>query len=114
MTAKLLCALAAAAVCLLLVWITGSLMLSPVKCGKNSRQMVLLLVQGREPALEHNVRGLLWLNDNGVLRCRIIIIIMGEAMDEETRFVAQALAREHSCITLIEDGEKPPWIWKTN
>ena len=112
MTAKLLCTLAAAAVCLLLVWIAGSLMLSPVKCGKNSRQMVLLLVQGREPALEHNVRGLLWLNDNGVLRCRIIIL--GNALDEETRFVARALAREHSCITLIEDGETPPWIWKTN
>ena len=112
MTAKLLCALAAAAVCLLLVWIAGSLMLSPVKCGKNSRQMILLLVQGREPALEHNVRGLLWLNDNGILRCRIII--MGNAMDEETCFVARALAKEHSCITLLEDGEMPQWIWKTN
>ena len=112
MTAKLLCALAAAAVGLLLVWITGSLMLSPVKCGKNSSQMVLLLVQGREPALEHNVRGLLWLNDNGVLRCRIII--MGTAMDEETRFVARALARERSCITLLEDGEVPQWIRKLN
>lgn len=112
MTAKLLCALAAAAVGLLLVWITGSLMLSPVKCGKNSRQMVLLLVQGREPALEHNLRGLLWLNDNGVLRCRIII--MGSSMDEETRFVARALAREHSCITLLEDGEIPQWIRKLN
>ena len=112
MTAKLLCALAAAAVGLLLVWITGSLMLSPVKCGKNSRQMVLLLVEGREPALEHNVRGLLWLNDNGVLRSRIII--MGTAMDEETRFVARALAREHSCITLLEDGEIPQWIRKLN
>ena len=112
MTAKLLCALAAAAVGLLLVWITGSLMLSPVKCGKNSCQMVLLLVEGREPALEHNVRGLLWLNDNGVLRSRIII--MGTAMDEETRFVARALAREHSCITLLEDGEIPQWIRKLN
>ena len=112
MTAKLLCALAAAAVGLLLVWITGSLMLSPVKYGKNSRQMVLLLVEGREPALEHNVRGLLWLNDNGVLRCRIII--MGSAMDEETRFVARALAREPSCITLLEDGEIPQWIRKLN
>ena len=112
MTAKLLCALAATAVCLLLVWIVSSMMLSPVRCGKNSRQMILLLVQGREPALEQNVRGLLWLNDNGILRCGIII--MGNSMDEETRFVARALAKEHSCITLVEDGEIPQWIRRTN
>ena len=112
MTAKLLCALAAAAVCLLLVWIVGSLMLSPVKCGKNSRQMILLLVRGREPALEQNVRGLLWLNDNGVLRCSIVII--GTSMDEETGYVARALAKEHSCITLVEDGEILQWIRTTN
>lgn len=54
----------------------------------------------------------MWLNDNGVLRCRIII--MGTAMDEETRFVARALARERSCITLLEDGEIPQWIRKLN
>lgn len=112
MTAKLLCTLAAAAVCLLLVWIVGSLMLSPVKCGKNSRQMILLLVHGREPALEQNVRGLLWLNDNGILRCSILI--MGSSMDEDTRFVARTLAKEHRCITLVEDGEIPQWIRTTN
>lgn len=112
MTAKLLCALAAAAVFLLVVWVIGSLMLTPVKVGKSSRQFILLLVQGHEPALEQNVRGLLWLNDNGILRCRIVI--MGSALDKETCFVARALANEHSCITLVEDGEIPQWIRTTN
>lgn len=112
MTGKFLAALAAALVCTLLVWLLREMMLTPVKPGKNTRQYVFLTVNGREPALEHNVHSLLWLNDNGTLRSRIVI--MGFDLDEETRLVAQALERDHSCITLIENGEMPEWIRKTN
>ncbi len=104
MTAHFLAALAAALVCVLLLWVLERMVHSPVKSGKNTVQTVLLSVSGREPALENNVNGLLWLNDTGVLRCRIVIA--GTALDDETRFIAQALERDYSCITFIENGEK--------
>ena len=62
-------------------------------------------------AVEQTLNGLLWLNDNGILRCRIIII--GTELDEETGFVARAMAEDHRCITFVENGELPEWM-KTN
>lgn len=112
MTAQILAALVAALVCILLLWILRHLMLSPVKCGKNTLQMIFLSVSGREPALENNLRSLLWLNDNGVLRCRIVIL--GNQLDSDTQFIARCFQREHSCITFIENGEMPEWIKRTN
>lgn len=112
MTGKFLAALAAALVCTLLVWMLREMMLTPVKPGKNTRQYVFLTVDGREPRLERHIYSLLWLNDNGTLRSRIVI--MGYDLDEETRLVAQALERDHGCITFIENGEMPEWIRKTN
>ena len=105
---KILAAAAAALVCAVLVWALRELMLTPVKPGKSTRQFVCLYVSGRETGLENNVEGLLWLNDCGVLRCRILII--GREVDDETRFIARTLEREHSCITFIENGEESEWI----
>lgn len=112
MTGNFLAALAAALVCMLLIWLLREMMLTPVKPGKNTRQYIFLTVNGSEPGLEHNVYGLLWLHDNRTLGGQIVI--MGFDLDEETRLVAQALERDHSCITLIENGEMPEWIRKMN
>lgn len=104
MTGTLLTALAAALICALLYLLLCRLVLTPVRPGKNTRQQVLLEVSGPEPALEQNAAGLLWLNDNGILRCRIVI--RGSGLDEETRLTALALERDHSCITFIDMGDK--------
>lgn len=107
-----LAALAAVLVCAMLVWLLRQLMLTPVRAGKNTGQLLVLRVRGREPALENHVAGLLWLNDSGVLRCRILI--QGIGLDEETRLVARALERDHSCVTFVENGETAEWISRMN
>ncbi len=112
MTGHIFIALAAALICVLLIRLLQRIMLTPVKPGRSSRQYIYIAVKGREPALENHVNGLLWLNDNGVLRCRIIIA--GMDLDEETRFVARSLQRDHRCITFIENGEAPEWIRTEN
>lgn len=112
MTWKFIAAVAALLVLTLLVQILRDMVLTPVRAGKNTTQLLCLAVTGCEPALEQNVAGLLWLNDCGVLRCRIIIL--GNGLDAETRFVARTLERDHGCITFIENGEQPEWIRTTS
>ncbi len=112
MTEHLFAALAAALICVLLLWILKGTVMSPVKAGKNTVQTHVLCLYGKEPGLERNMRGLLWLNDNGLLRCRIVII--GTELDQETYFIARAFAEDYSCVTFIENGEMPDWIRKTN
>ena len=101
MLEKFLAAVAAALVCAMLLWLLRQMMLTPVRPGKHTDQEMRLDIAGGEPALEHHVAGLLWLNDSGVLRCRILIF--GRDLDEETRLVAQALERDHPCVTFIEN-----------
>ena len=101
MLEKFLAALAAALVCTALLFLLRQMMLTPVRAGKHTSQELRLYVVGAEPALENHVAGLLFLNDSGVLRCRILIF--GRDLDEETRLVAQALERDHPCITFTEN-----------
>lgn len=108
MFGNFLTATAAALVCAMLLWLLRQLMLTPVKAGKNTEQRIWLSVRGDEPALEQHVAGLLWLNDSGVLRCRIII--QGYGLSEATRLVAQALERDHNCVFFTENGDTPEWI----
>ena len=101
MLEKILAVLAAALVCAAVLWLLRQMMLTPVRAGKNTTQELRLYVKGSEPALENNVAGLLWLNENGILRCRILIF--GRALSAETRAVAQALERDHNYVTFIEN-----------
>ena len=112
MLEKFLAATMAALVCAIVLWLLRQLMLTPVRAGKNTAQQIVLSVKGDEPALEQHVAGLLWLNDNGLLRGRILIL--GYGLSEETRLVAQALERDHDCVLFCENGEAPEWIRKTN
>lgn len=101
MLGKFLVAMGAALICAVLLWLLLQLLLTPVRPGKNTDQELRVTINGSEPALEHHAAGLLWLNDSGVLRCRIVIT--GRNLDGETRQVARALARDHSCITFMEE-----------
>lgn len=105
MREKALVILSACLACLALLWLIARIMQTPVRFGRSSTGYVLIIISGAEPRLEQTLNGLLWLNDNGILRCRIIVC--GSELDEDTRFVASAMARNHRCITFIENGELP-------
>ena len=103
--------LLAAALCfLLLLRLIVGLWPTRVRLGRSCRCCLCLSVTGREPKLEESVMSLLWLMEQGGLRCRIVIECHG--LDQSTRATALFLAETYKCITLIEDGESP-WIRKT-
>jgi len=112
MTAHILAALSAAMICTVILWIVRELMMSPVRCGKNTRQCIVLEVSHREPALENQLRSLLWLNENKILRCAIII--HGIDLDDETRDLAKKMEADYDCIHLFENGDMPQWIRNLN
>ena len=112
MEGNIFAALAAAFICTTLVWLLRHLMLRPVRSGKNTVQTLVLRVYGSEPQLEDNIRGLIWLNNNGLIHCRIVIL--GYELDAETRFIAKAFQNDYRGITLIEDGEIGQWIRNWN
>lgn len=74
MTVKFLVSMAACFACLGILWLIARIMQTPVKFGRSSTGYMLINISGAEPRLEQTLNGLLWLNDNGILRCRIIII----------------------------------------
>lgn len=112
MTGSIFAALSLAMICSVIIWIIRDLMMSPVKCGKNTRQYIVLQVNGFEPALETNLRSLLWLNENKTLRCNIIV--HGIGLDDDTRAVAEIMQAEYDCISFFEDGDMPEWIRNLN
>lgn len=72
-------------------WLFYGLMLKPVRGGKNSRIVAVIMVGGNEPELERTVKGLSWLNKSGFTELEIVIADTG--MDEETRRAAEIMER---------------------
>lgn len=103
---KLLLSALCAALVIFFVWYAKGAALTPVRTGKHTSAAVRLVIDGAEPRLEETLYGLLWLRDNGTLRCDIIIEDAG--MDDETRRVAALLAGSCGGVTLVchEDTEK--------
>lgn len=99
----LLCAVAAGMVVLILWSLKGALLL-PVRCGRKTDLEIRLAVSGSEPRLEETLCSLVWLRENGTLRCRIIIDDCG--MDDDTRETARLLAKRWDCVDIGWDGEE--------
>jgi len=108
MLGSFLTALAAALVCTVILWIIREMMICPVKSGRNTKQCILLEIKGREPALENHLTGLLWLAENKILKCNIII--HGLELDEETRQIIKTFEAKNESISFNENGEIPQWI----
>lgn len=105
----LLCAVASGLVVLFLWSLRGALLL-PVRFGAHTRPELRLMVTGPEPRLEEALCALVWLRENGTIKCRIIIEDRG--MDAETRETARLLARRWDCVGLGWDGEE--WTKEKN
>ncbi len=82
----------------LLIWLLRGVLLTPVPRGRHQDVTIHLRVTGPSPELEATVDGLLWLLADGVLPGRIVLEDNG--MDEDTRQIAQRLARDNGKVTV--------------
>ena len=108
MTGSLFLTISAALVFTALIMMLRQLLLLPVRCGKNTESFYILKIFSSEPGLENNLRSLIWLRENSVLKAQIIILAI--ALDEQTKQVAEDYASNYKSITLIQDGEISQWI----
>lgn len=86
-----------------LYWILRGLVLSPVRAGENAKMIVQLNVSGECKDLEHTLKGLIWLRDNGTLKADIEI--NAEKPDNAARLVALAFSKDYQYISYNETGE---------
>ena len=86
-----------------LYWTLRGLVLSPVKGGENANLTVQLDIKGETHELEHILKGLIWLRDNGTLKADIAINAV--LPDTNTRLVALAFSKDYHFISYSESGE---------
>lgn len=78
-------------------WLLHGILYSPVKAGENTKMSIRLEVDGASCDLEHTLRGLKWLRDNGTLKADIVVILNNP--DEITKNVAMAFSKDYHYIS---------------
>ena len=87
-----------------LYWILREIVLCPVKAGENTKLIIRLNINGEAKDLEHTLKGLIWLRDNGTLKADIEIIASEPAVS--ARLVGEAFSRDYHYIFYNEIGEE--------
>lgn len=95
---KIILSVAVAAALIIFFWYLRGILLTPVPLGRNMSISTVVSISGSSPELEATADGLLWLIRNGTLPVYIMLVDAG--MDEETRTVAENLARDNTHIKL--------------
>ena len=86
-----------------LCWVLHGLLLFPVKAGENAKLSVQLTAEGECRDLEHTLKGLIWLRENGTLKADVDIILKNP--DESTALVADAFSKDYHYIFYNRFGE---------
>lgn len=84
-------------------WILHGIALFPIKNVDNAVVTVNLSVNGQCPELEHMLKGLVWLRDNGTLKADIVIA--AKKPNPETREVGMAFSEDYQFIFYNESGD---------
>lgn len=86
-----------------LYWVLHGLVLFPVKAGENTKLKIVLNISGECHELEHTLKGLIWLRDNGTIKANIDII--ADEPSSSARLVAMAFSNDYQFISYTEIGE---------
>ncbi len=85
-------------ICASVCWLLHGILYSPVKPGENTKMSIILEVDGGSRDLEHTLRGLKWLRDNGTLKADIILSLNNP--DENTEHIARTFSEDCHYISL--------------
>ena len=82
----------------LVLWIIHACTLLPIRSGPTESIRIVVSVFGEASALEMQLRGLIWLRDNGILPCSLYVEDYG--LNADALAVLLCFAAEHN-ITVI-------------
>ena len=101
----------AASLILGLLWTFHGALRTPVRCGRGTGVSTVVAARGSAEGLEQTLKGLVWLEENGIVVARILIVDCG--MDEEGLTLARLLAKKYANIVICEAEEVKRWIVET-
>ena len=104
-------ATAAAALILGIFWTVYGSLRTPVRCGRGTGVSTVVTARGSAEGLEQTLGGLVWLEENGIVVARILIVDCG--MDEEGLALARLLTKKHANIVICQAEEVKRWIVET-
>lgn len=85
-----------------LLWIMHGALLLPIRRGKSEDILITVSAQGDAPELEMQLRGLLWLKNNGIVPCSIQIVDAG--LTPEALAAARCFAENQGIIISCDRG----------
>jgi len=71
----------------------------------------VVTARGSAEGLEQTLKGLVWLEENGIVVTRILIVDCG--MDEEGLALARLLTKQYANIVICQAEEVKRWIIET-
>ena len=106
-------AIAATAIALIfgVFWTVYGSLRTPVRCGRGTGVSTVVTARGSAEGLEQTLKGLIWLEENGIVVARILIVDCG--MDEEGLALARLLAKKYANIVICQAEEVRQWIVET-
>jgi len=110
--AQIVIAATAAAVILGTIWAIYGALRTPVRCGRGCGVCMVVTAKGGAEGLEQTLKGLVWLEQNGIVVARILIVDCG--MDDEGLTLVRLLAQKHANIVLTKPEEVMQWIVETS
>ena len=107
-------AIAATAVAVIfgVFWAIYGALRTPVRCGRGCGVSMVVTAAGSAEGLEQTLKGLVWLEQNGIVVARILIVDCG--LDEEGLTLSRLLAKKYANIVICRPEEVQQWIVETN
>ena len=103
-------AVTAATVIFGVIWMIYGSLRTPVRCGEKASVCTMISVRENAEGLEQTLRGLVWLQENGTLLGRIVIVDCG--MDDEGRALTRLAVKKYGNIVICQAEEVREWIEK--
>ena len=102
MLLKLLCILGILMIAGIALWILHAKLLLPIHGGDCETISIRVEAFGEAPELEMQLRGLLWMRNNGIIPCSIVVADAG--LTPEASAAVRCFAAEKSIAVLDEKG----------
>ena len=108
---QLLIAGAAIAFIFGVLWAVYGSLYTPVRFGRGTGVCTVVTARDSAEGLEQTLKGLVWLEENGIVVARILIVDCG--LDEDGLALARLLAKRYANVVICQAEEVRQWIVET-
>jgi len=108
---QIIIAAAAIGVIFGILWVVYGSLCTPVRLGRGIGVCTVVTARGSAEGLEQTLKGLVWLEENGIVVARILIVDCG--LNEDGLALARLLAKKYANVVICQAEEVGQWIVET-